>query len=82
VHVLDQNGRIVAQTDREPGGGQNPATNWRSGELIVDRYGVSIPENTPSGSYAIEIGLYDFDGTRLPIGTGGDGLTVASVEVR
>ena len=30
VHVLDQNGKIVAQTDREPGGGQKPTTNWES----------------------------------------------------
>ena len=67
VHVLDQNGQIVAQTDREPGGGQKPTTNWETNEQIVDRYGVLIPEDTPPGTYAIEIGLYDFDGTRLPV---------------
>jgi mannosyltransferase len=81
VHVLDSNGKIVAQTDREPGGGQNPTTNWRSNEQVVDRYGVLIPEGTPPGIYWIEIGLYDFDGTRLPASTGGDALTVASTEV-
>jgi mannosyltransferase len=82
VHVLDQNGKIVAQTDREPGGGQNPTTNWRSDEQVVDRYGVLIPDGTPSGLYAIEIGLYDFNGTRLPVDTGGDALVVTSSEVR
>ena len=60
VHVLDQNGKIVAQTDREPGGGQKPTTNWGSNELIVDRYGVLIPADTPPGMYAIEIGLVRF----------------------
>ena len=44
-----QNGKIVAQTDREPGGGQNPTTNWEANESIVDRYGVLIPEDTPPG---------------------------------
>ncbi len=82
VHVLDQNGQIVAQTDREPGGGQRPTTNWGTNELVVDRYGVLIPEDTPPGSYAVEIGLYDFDGTRLPVSTGGDALLVARVDVR
>jgi hypothetical protein len=82
VHVLDQNGQIVAQTDREPGAGQKPTTNWAGGEVIVDRYGVLIPGETPPGSYAIEIGLYDFDGTRLPIDTGGDALLIESIEVQ
>jgi hypothetical protein len=82
VHVLDHNGQIVAQTDREPGGGQQPTTNWARNEVIVDRYGVLIPKETPAGSYAIEVGLYDFDGTRLPVSRGGDALPVANVEVQ
>lgn len=82
VHVLDQGGKIVAQTDREPGGGQRPTTNWESNELIADRYGVLMPNETPAGSYAIEIGLYDLNGTRLPVSTGGDALLVSSIEVQ
>jgi mannosyltransferase len=82
VHVLDQNGKIVAQTDREPGGGRKPTTNWGMNEQIVDRYGVLIPEGTPPGTYAIEIGLYDFNGTRLPVSTGGDALVAANIQVR
>ncbi len=82
VHVLDQSGQIVAQTDREPGGGQQPTANWASNELIIDRYGVLIPEDIPPGTYAIEIGLYDFNGTRLPVSIGGDALIVANVEVQ
>ena len=82
VHVLDQNGQIVAQTDREPGGGQKPTTNWDSNEVIVDRYGVLIPADTPPGKYTVELGLYGFDGTRLPVNTGGDALSVTDFEVK
>ena len=82
VHVLDQNGQIVAQTDREPGGGQKPTTNWDSNEVIVDRYGVLIPADTPPGKYMVELGLYGFDGTRLPVNTGGDALSVTDFEVK
>jgi hypothetical protein len=82
VHVLDQSGKIVAQTDREPDNGQSPTTNWASNEGIVDRYGVLIPEDTLPGTYTVEIGLYDFNGTRLPVSAGGDALVVARVEVR
>jgi len=82
VHVLDQNGKIVAQTDREPGSGQQPTTNWKSGEAVIDRYGVLIPDDTPPGTYAIEIGLYGLDGTRLRVKAGGDALIVTDVEVQ
>ncbi len=82
VHVVDQNGTLVAQTDREPGGGRLPTTNWGTTKPIVDRYGVLIPESTPAGVYTIKVGLYDFSGTRLPIDAGGDNLPVASVEVK
>jgi 4-amino-4-deoxy-L-arabinose transferase-like glycosyltransferase len=82
VHALDANGKIVAQTDREPGGGQKPTTSWGTNEQVIDRYGVLIPKGTPPGLYAIEIGLYDFNGDRLPVDAGGDALRVTSVEVR
>lgn len=82
VHVLDAHGKIIAQTDREPGGGLNPTTNWQPNETIVDRYGVLIPSDTPAGTYSVEIGLYDFDNTRLKIVGDGDTLFVAKVEVK
>ncbi|HZY42435.1 MAG TPA: hypothetical protein VFF59_10610, partial [Anaerolineae bacterium] len=81
VHVLDSTGQIVAQTDREPGGGQNPTTNWSVNESIVDRYGVLIPENAANGIYSVEIGLYDFSNTRLKMAGGRDALIVAQVDV-
>jgi hypothetical protein len=43
---------------------------------------VLIPEGTPAGMYTIETGLYDFNGTRLPVDAGGDSLVAASVEVQ
>jgi hypothetical protein len=82
VHVLDQNGQIVAQTDREPGGGRKPTTDWETNEEIIDRYGVLIPEGTRPGTYAIAIGLYNIDGTRLPVSAGGDMLDLAYVDVQ
>jgi mannosyltransferase len=82
VHVLDANGRIVAQTDREPGGGRNPTTNWTGNALIVDRSGVLIPADTLPGRYTVELGLYSMDGTRLPVKTGGDALIATEIEVK
>jgi len=82
VHVLDANGQIAAQTDREPGGGRNLTTDWNVNEAIVDRYGVLIPPSATKGSYSIEIGLYDFNNARLKMADGKDALIVAQVEVK
>jgi mannosyltransferase len=82
VHVLDAHGRIVAQTDREPGGGLKPTPNWPSNELVIDRYGVLIPADAAGGEYAVEIGLYDFNNVRLPVAAGGDAWIAARIEVK
>ncbi|HET7375769.1 MAG TPA: hypothetical protein VFK30_03615, partial [Anaerolineae bacterium] len=81
VHVLDQNGKIIAQTDREPGGGLVPTSIWQPGQTVIDRYGVLIPTAAPAGIYSIEIGLYGFDGERLKIETGGDALKLQNVSI-
>lgn len=81
VHVLDQNGQIVAQTDREPGGGLVPTTIWQPNQAVLDRYGVLIPADAAAGAYAIEIGLYDFNNTRLKIDAGGDALDIANIVI-
>jgi 4-amino-4-deoxy-L-arabinose transferase-like glycosyltransferase len=81
VHILDANGVIAAQTDREPGGGQNPTTNWAANELVIDRYGVLIPEDAAGGEYAVEIGLYDFNNVRLSSASGGNAWVAAKIEV-
>jgi hypothetical protein len=66
IHVLDQNGQIVAQTDSPPGGGYAPTSSWPIGQPIIDRHGLILPPSvlTP-GEYRIVAGLYGPDGVRL-----------------
>lgn len=86
VHVLDANGAIVSQTDREPGNDLAPTTIWKPGQSIVDRYGVSIPATTAPGAYRISIGMYSLSDNRLRIfergADIGDALPLAEVSVR
>jgi hypothetical protein len=59
---------IWAQMDNEPVGGSRATTTWKVGELIEDRYGLQVPDNTPSGEYEIEVGMYDVStGARVPV---------------
>ena len=82
VHILDANGRIVAQIDREPGGELVPTTIWQPGQTILDRYGVLIPPEAAPGRYRIAVGLYGLDGVRLTIrGTSEDRVILGEVVV-
>jgi len=56
VHVLDENGVLVAQLDRLPGG--YPTGDWQPGEIIHDQYAIPIPEPFPSGTYTLKTGFY------------------------
>lgn len=64
VHVLDAGGKIIAQVDREPQGGQYPTSIWDAGEQVRDDYVFDITAPV----VRIEVGLYRADsGERLPV---------------
>jgi hypothetical protein len=83
VHVVDDQGVIVAQRDRYPGMGSLATTLLRPGQTFADEYVIAIPDVSYAAAAAqIEVGLYDLmDGTRLPLATGGDALFLAPVSV-
>ncbi len=56
VHVLDTaESQILAQVDRPPAG--YPTSDWLPGELVVDTFTVTLPEDMPPG--ALQTGFYD-----------------------
>lgn len=59
VHLVDEDGLIVAQYDTMPGGGLYPTSQWHPGELRVERYLVRIPPTayTPNQAHWA-IGMY------------------------
>jgi hypothetical protein len=57
IHVLDHQGKIVAQSDQRVGNGTLPPANWLPGPFEDT---LSIPASTvPAGTYRVFIGLYD-----------------------
>lgn len=56
VHLIDEAGTIVAQTDRQPAG--FPTSDWRPGEVVVDTLTVELPEEMPPGKYRLRTGFY------------------------
>lgn len=87
VHIYNEAGSIVAQTDREPGGDRVPTNIWSVGETIVDRYGVLLPDKIEAAEYQISIGMYFLGDnySRLPINDAGvdigDAFELANISV-
>jgi hypothetical protein len=83
VHVVDDQGVIVAQRDRYPGNGALATTLLAPGEAFVDDYVIPIPDVTYAPASAqVEVGLYDLmDGARLPLAAGGDTLSLAPLSL-
>lgn len=59
VHLLDESGQIIAQSDGEPANWTRPTTGWLPGENITDTHTLTLPAELPSGNLTLRIGLYD-----------------------
>jgi 4-amino-4-deoxy-L-arabinose transferase-like glycosyltransferase len=66
VHLVDEQGIMIAQRDTWPGRGMYPTTLWTPDEVFAD----TLYLHTPDGAYApnnatLRVGLYEQDGPRL-----------------
>jgi hypothetical protein len=68
VHLVNENGDIVAQADGQPADWTRPTTGWAPGEYIIDRHTLTVPGGLALDDHALRVGLYDPDtGQRLPV---------------
>ncbi|MFQ6000384.1 MAG: DUF2723 domain-containing protein [Anaerolineae bacterium] len=87
IHLLDEERDLQGQRDSVPGEGSLPTTSWMTGEVITDRYDISIASGAPPGRYRLLVGMYEpVSGKRLPVYDGagngvGDSVTLEEVEV-
>lgn len=66
VHVVNDNGDIVAQSDQWPGG--LPTDILDEGQVVIDSVGLDLPADLPAGRYPVRVGLYAAEtGLRRPI---------------
>jgi hypothetical protein len=70
VHLIDETGQILDQSDGEPAGWTRPTTGWLPGEYIVDAHTLTLPGAPLPPGLALRIGIYNpSDGSRLMIVT-------------
>jgi hypothetical protein len=81
VHLLDANGRLIAQHDSLPNGGNSPMRVWQPGQVVADDHHVDIGA-TPSAPLTIAVGLYDpATGVRLTLPTGQDHVLLSPLSL-
>ncbi|MDP3047802.1 MAG: hypothetical protein Q8O07_10040, partial [Chloroflexota bacterium] len=73
LHLLDVQGKLIAQTDGLPAAGARPTSTWAPGEVIVDWRALAMPKDLPAGEYRLAAGMYLLETLeRLPVlGAGG-----------
>ncbi len=85
IHLVGGGEQPVTQNDSEPGAGFNPTDGWGAETLVADRYGIYVPRDLPPGEYTLWVGMYGFDGQRLPVmlagAAAGDRVEVGRITV-
>lgn len=81
AHLLDGEGRLVAQDDHPVGRGLYPSMAWSDRELIFERFEIRLPREIPPGHYRLVMGRYNWETlVRVPIDSS-DHLELGAIEV-
>jgi hypothetical protein len=86
VHLLDAQGKSIANNDGPPLEESYPTSYWEPGEQLLDSHAIALPGDLQPGTYSAIIGLYDpVSGARVAAtGANGEALpdNAQPVEVR
>lgn len=81
LHLVDDQGAIVAQRDQIPAAGARPTTGWAPGEVVTDSYGLLIASGVPPGHYRLRVGWYEArSGERVSL-PDGDSYSILPIDV-
>jgi hypothetical protein len=82
VHLLNGEGKLVAQDDNIPALWTYPTNDWKPGEVIVDFHQFPVDSSVPPGDYTLQVGLYDPDsGGRVAAGAD-DHVVLTKITIR
>jgi hypothetical protein len=68
VHLLDENGQVVASHDGPPVDGRYTTRAWLPGDVVPDVHHVVLDPDIPPATYRLQAGLYQWPSLeRLPV---------------
>ncbi len=60
IHLVGPDGQLVAQDDHGLGRGIYRTNFWQPGDVIREKYTLTLPKGMPGGEYSLYAGVYDF----------------------
>ncbi len=82
VHLLDENGVLLAQHDGIPLDGTRPTMTWQVGETLLDRHDLVLPDGV-QGNGRLIVGLYDSETLqRQNLAPGQDSLQLLAIQFK
>ncbi len=60
VHLLDEAGQVLAQSDHRPGQDYYPSSLWQTGETVLDSHMLPIPADAALGEVTVTVGAYEY----------------------
>ena len=76
IHLLDEQGQLVAQHDAQPVNNAYPIPIWQTGTTILDEHALELPADLPGGDYTVAVGVYDPDSLQRWTATGPEGQAI------
>jgi len=68
VHLLDERGQAIAQSDHRPGQEYYPSSLWQPGETVLDVHVLSIPVEGDLHQVTVVAGVYEYP-SLVPLGS-------------
>jgi 4-amino-4-deoxy-L-arabinose transferase-like glycosyltransferase len=59
IHLLAEDGQVVAQADDFPACGTSHTNTWPASQVTLDRHLLKLPPELPPGDYALRVGMYE-----------------------
>ena len=81
LHLVDGEGRVVAQSDGVPAAWSRPTTGWAVGEVVVEMRQIVVPPASGGTGYTLRVGFYEAGGTRLSVAGEEDAHSLAALEI-
>ena len=81
VHLIDETGRGLTQSDHQPGGDFYGSNYWQVGEVLRDEHSLTVPLEATAGEYRLRVGMYYQPQPEVIVGMG-DGLEVGWLKIK